>query len=75
MAPAFEEAARKLEPKLRFAKLNTEAEQTLAERFGIRSIPTLILFNDGHEFTRQSGALNASGILSWVALQLQGNAE
>ena len=51
MAPVFEQAARKLEPQMRLAKVNTEAEQTLAAQFQIRSIPTLAIFQNGREIT------------------------
>jgi thioredoxin 2 len=69
MAPAFAEAARQLEPKVRLAKLNTEEEQQLAARFGIRSIPTLILFRKGKEIARQSGAMDAGSLMRWVRSQ------
>ncbi|MCB1928311.1 MAG: thioredoxin TrxC [Rhodocyclaceae bacterium] len=69
MAPAFEEAARLLEPGVRLAKVNTEDEQSLAARFGIRSIPTLVLFRGGREVARQAGAMNAAGIVQWVRAQ------
>ncbi len=60
MAPIFADAARELEPRMRFAKLDTEAEQALAGRFGIRSIPTLIVFKNGGEATRQPGLLQGT---------------
>lgn len=66
MAPAFEEAARKLEPHYRVAKLNTEEAQDIAARYNIRSIPTLALFKGGHEIARQAGAMNTDGIVQWV---------
>ncbi|HQZ02604.1 MAG TPA: thioredoxin TrxC [Thauera sp.] len=66
MAPAFTEAAGLLEPKLRLVKLNTEAEQAIAARFGIRSIPTLALFRGGREVARQAGAMGAADIVRWV---------
>jgi thioredoxin 2 len=66
MAPAFAEAARLLEPRFRLAKVNTEEAQSLAARFGIRSIPTLALFKGGREVARQSGAMDAAGIARWV---------
>lgn len=66
MAPAFEEAARMLEPQMRLAKVNTEEEQALAARFGIRSIPTMILFRNGQEVARQSGAMSAGAITHWA---------
>ena len=66
MAPAFEQAARQLEPRVRFAKVNTEVEQRLGMRFGIRSIPTMALFSGGREVARQAGAMGAADILRWV---------
>lgn len=49
MAPAYEQAAAHLEPHVREAKVNTEDEQQLAQRFSIRSIPALALFSHGRE--------------------------
>ncbi|NAW33447.1 thioredoxin TrxC [Halomonas alimentaria] len=66
MAPIFAEAARELEPRMRFAKLDTEAEQALAGRFGIRSIPTLIVFKGGREVARQAGAMQGSQLRQWL---------
>jgi thioredoxin 2 len=70
MAPAFEEAASRLEPGVRFAKLNTEEEQMIGAQHGIRSIPTMILFRGGTELARQSGAMMAGDIVNWVKAQL-----
>lgn len=69
MAPAFEEAAAQLEPRMRLAKVDTEAAPDLAGRYGIRSIPTLILFRGGREIARQSGALAAPAIVQWARSQ------
>jgi len=66
MAPAFEQAAAQLEPRIRLAKLNTEAEQAIGAQYGIRSIPTLALFQNGQELTRQSGAMGTADIVRWV---------
>jgi len=66
MAPAFASAAGKLEPAMRLAKLDTEAEHALAGRYGIRSIPTMILFAKGREVARQSGAMPESAIVDWA---------
>jgi len=66
MAPAFAQAAVKLEPHARLVKLNTELEGEVAGRYGIRSIPTMIIFKDGKEVQRQSGAMNAQAIIDWV---------
>jgi thioredoxin 2 len=70
MAPAFEKAAVALEPNVRLAKLNTENEQQITAQFDIRSIPTMILFKDGKEIARQSGAMMGGQIEQWVASQL-----
>jgi thioredoxin 2 len=70
MAPAFAQAAQQLEPQVRLAKLNTEEHQAPAARFGIRSIPTMILFRAGREIARQSGALDAANIVRWVKSSL-----
>jgi thioredoxin 2 len=67
MAPAFEEATRRMEPAVRFAKLNTDEAQDIAARYGIRSIPTLIVFKDGREVARQPGAMGAEQLSRWVA--------
>lgn len=72
MAPAFATAAGQLEPYVRLGKLDTEAEQALAARFAIRSIPTLILFSHGQEIARQSGAMPASAIVNWVRQNVPG---
>ena len=66
MAPHFEKAAANLEPRVRLAKINTESEQQLATQFGIRSIPTLKLFNQGREVASQAGAMDTNGIVNWV---------
>ncbi len=66
MAPAFQQAAAQLEPKVRLAKLNTEAEQALGAQYGIRSIPTLMLFQNGRELVRQAGAMSTSDIIHWA---------
>jgi thioredoxin 2 len=71
MAPAYEQAAAQLAPGVRLAKLNTEAEQSLAARFGIRGIPTLVVFKNGREIARQSGALDTSRLLGWIRESVQ----
>jgi thioredoxin 2 len=70
MAPQFEAAAARLEPQVRVAKVDTEAQPALGQRYGIRSIPTLVLFRGGHEVARQSGAVGTAQILQWVAPHL-----
>jgi thioredoxin 2 len=70
MAPAFEQAAAQLEPAVRLAKVDTEAEPTLSARFNIRSIPTLALFVGGREMARQAGAMGAADIVRWTQQHL-----
>ena len=66
MAPVFAEAASHLEPDVRLAKVDTEAEQALAMGYGIRSIPTMVLVHRGQEVARTSGAMPLNALLSWV---------
>jgi len=68
-APIFEQAAQQFEPKLRLAKLNTEAEQGIAAQWQIRSIPTLILFKQGREVARTSGAMPLPQLRQWLQQQ------
>lgn len=69
MAPQFARAAGSLEPRFRLAKVNTEAEPELGGQFGIRSIPTLVLFRAGREIARQSGAMGVQDIIRWAESQ------
>lgn len=66
MAPAFAQAAQQLSPQVRLAKLDTEAHPQAAAPYGIRSIPTMIVFNGGNEVARIFGALPAGEIVRWV---------
>jgi thioredoxin 2 len=65
-APVFAQAAEEQRLKLRFAKLDTEAQPEIARRYAIRSIPTLVLFKHGAEADRVSGALNPAQLRSWL---------
>lgn len=58
MAPIFNETATKYPLKALFAKVNTEEHQNLGAKYGIRSIPTLIVYKAGVEVKRVSGALD-----------------
>lgn len=66
MAPHFEAAARRLEPRLRFAKVDTEAVPSVASRHGIRSIPTLIVFRNGQPVAQQVGAMETGALMRWL---------
>lgn len=66
MSPNFEAAAPRLEPRVRMAKLDTEAESAIAARYGIQSIPTMIMLRKGREIARVSGAMPTEAIVRWV---------
>ncbi len=70
MAPAFEAVARRIEPKARLIKVNTEEAQGLATRLGIRSIPTLVVFRGAREVARTSGAMDAAALENWIRRSL-----
>ncbi len=70
MAPAFAQAAIQLELRARLCKVNTEAEQMLGAKFGVRSIPTLALFKGGREVAREAGAMGAADIVRWAQARL-----
>jgi thioredoxin 2 len=69
-APVFSQMAAEFEPRVRLAKVDTEAQSQLASRFGIRSIPTLIIFRQGKEIARMSGALPPAQFRQWVQKSL-----
>jgi thioredoxin 2 len=66
MAPIYERVAAELEPRFRFLKVDTEAEQQLAARYQIRSIPTLMLFRKGEIVAQRAGAVDASTLRTWL---------
>lgn len=66
MAPTFESVAKQFPLKIRFAKVNTENFGQISNRYSISGIPTMILFRNGKEAKRISGALDASSITKWL---------
>lgn len=66
MAPHFAQAAQAMQGQVLFAKVDTEAEQAVAARYQIRSIPTLIVFKQGREAGRVSGAMSAVQLQQWL---------
>jgi thioredoxin 2 len=66
MAPTFSAAAAHLEPQLRLGKLDTEAEPNIAARYGIRSIPSLVLVRKGTEIARTAGAMPLPSLIQWA---------
>ncbi len=71
MSPVFAEATRQLEPNMRLVKINSEQEQALSAQLAIRSIPTLLIFRQGKEIARMSGALDLPNLLAWVGEQVR----
>ena len=70
MAPEFERAAAAIEPRARLVKVNVDAEPALAQRFQVRSIPTLVLALHGREVARTAGARSAAQLVQWVEAEL-----
>lgn len=66
MAPVLEQVAGRYATQLQIGKINTDEQQELAARFGIRSIPTLILFHRGRELARHSGAVDGGALARWL---------
>lgn len=66
MAPVLDQAAREWSTRVQIAKLNTDENQEIAARFGIRSIPTLILSQGGREIARRSGASDLGSLSRWL---------
>jgi thioredoxin 2 len=69
MAPQFAAAARRLEPRFRLVKVNVDQEPELAQRFGIRSIPTMVMALHGRELARVAGAMSAADLEAWALAQ------
>ena len=70
MAPQFASAARQL-PEVRFVKVDSDAASVASKQYGIRSIPTLVLFHRGREVDRLSGVVLAHDLVAWVTRNLQ----
>jgi thioredoxin 2 len=66
MAPAFAQAATDLKTRAILVKVSTEAAPQTAQRYGIQSIPTLVLIRQGHEVDRLAGALPGEAITRWT---------
>lgn len=74
MSPVFAQAAQQLEPNMRLVKINSEQEQALSTQLGIRSIPTLLIFKQGKEIARLSGAMDLANLLAWTNEQMRQHA-
>jgi thioredoxin 2 len=70
MAPAFDQAAAMLHPRVILAKCDTQEEQDVADRMRIQGVPTLVLFRSGQEVARVSGARSAADLVAWTRQHL-----
>ena len=68
MAPQFEQAAQLLQGRAVLAKVHSDDNPQTSVRHRIRSIPTMLLFQGGHEARRHSGAMPAREIVRWAGL-------
>ena len=68
VAPIVDELAEEYDGKVEFRKLNTDDNPRVAAKYGIRSIPTLVLFRNGREAKRIAGAMSASAIAAQLGL-------
>ncbi len=74
IAPALEELAQEMDGKVTVAKLNIDENPTIPQKYGVRGIPTLILFKDGQPAATKVGALPKSKLYEWVESVLAGEA-
>jgi thioredoxin 2 len=72
MAPIFEQTAKELEPDVRLVKVDSDAVPELLHRFGIQSIPTLMLVHHGREIARKSGVMSLPQLLAWTREHVEG---
>lgn len=75
MSPVFAQAAQQLHAKVLFVKVDTEAEQALANQYGIRSIPTIALYKQGTEVARIAGAMDFQNFIAWLNQNIQTNTD
>ena len=66
IAPALEEIATDLDGQVKIAKLNVDENPELAARYGVRSIPTLIMFKNGEPISQQIGAAPKGKLADWI---------
>ena len=71
MAPEFQRAAGMLEPQIRLLKVNADEQPQISTRYGIRGIPALLLFRNGHLASQTAGAMNADQIVAWARSNLE----
>jgi thioredoxin 1 len=70
IAPILDELATELAGRVTIAKMDVDANQEVPAQFGVRGIPTLILFNNGNALATKVGALNKSQLLAFIQANL-----
>ena len=70
LGPVLEKLEVEYAGRFKLVKINSDDEQQLSQAFGIRSIPTMILFKGGRELARHSGAIMAGDIIRWTQSKL-----
>lgn len=71
MAPIFDEIEKKYEGKIEFKKIDVESQGDLAQQYGILSIPTFVILNDGKMVDRKSGAMPKEVLKQWLDSNLK----
>ncbi|WP_420394360.1 thioredoxin TrxA [Acuticoccus sp.] len=66
IAPSLNEIADEMGDKVKIAKLNVDENQNTAMKYGVRSIPTLIMFKNGEPAATQTGALPKGKLVDWI---------
>jgi thioredoxin 2 len=72
IAPAVDRVAAALAGHLKVVKVNVDEAPEVAARFGVQSVPTLLIVRDGREITRQVGALPAERLIDWTVAAVTG---
>ncbi len=67
ISPALEEIAKEMDGKVKIAKLNIDENPNVTIRYGVRSIPTLIMFKDGEPTSMQVGAASKAKLSAWIS--------
>ncbi|KGQ70985.1 thiol reductase thioredoxin [Chelonobacter oris] len=66
IAPILDDIATELDGKVKVVKINVDENQQVAAQFGVRSIPTLVIFNEGKAVTTQVGALPKNQLIALI---------
>jgi thioredoxin 1 len=66
IAPSLEEIATEMQGKVKVAKLNVDENPAVAGKYGVRSIPTLLLFKNGELTSQKVGAMPKGELVKWI---------